>query len=125
MTSPVSASFALIAVLAGGCASPGPMRPSDCALSVHPVDPATGARGPRALGPEHVLRIDAVNDAATGEPLWKVTLTDAGAELNRAFSSRQLGKPIALLCGDVVVGTPVVQSPSAREFLFTPTPGAY
>lgn len=68
------------------------------------------------IGAAHVVRVEAAESG--GESMLSITLDEAGAALNHAFTSARLGKHLAIIIGERVVTVAKVLAPS-RETVWT------
>jgi preprotein translocase subunit SecD len=91
----------------------------DCKISVYALDAKHSSLGRRFLGPNDVVSVARVEIAVPGMVGWEVQLTDAGASANTDFSSKNIGKQIAILCDGKGVSRPTIEGASTSTFIFT------
>lgn len=89
-----------------------------CKLSIYALGANQSSLGERIVGPDQVVSASygASKIVARGSVL-KVRLTPSGAAANREFSSKNIGKKIAILCNGKVVMRPTIAGQSGATFV--------
>lgn len=93
-----------------------------CGISVYHLDDAGAIGSEPFIQPRHVLKVEPFKDVL-GEVFpeitqWLVTLNSEGSEINRAYTSRNLGGKVAIYCDGREVSRPVIRSVLREQFVF-------
>lgn len=93
---------------------------SGCTLSLYPVNKAGAVESVPFIRPKHVVKIESYDDPDVPElARWLVSLNSEGAEINHAYTTRNVGGEIAVHCDGIEVSRPVILTPiPGEEFVF-------
>lgn len=109
--------FVLTSLLFPGCAFAAQPALS-CRLSIYALGAAPSSLGKEIVGPDQVVSASyAASTIVVGGTVLRVHLTKSGAAANRDFSAHNIGKKIAILCGDKVVARPTIAGQSGETFV--------
>jgi len=90
----------------------------DCKLSLHAPGATPSSLGKQIVGSDQVVSaVYGQSSFVPGGTVLEVRLTASGAAANRDFSTRNIGKKIAVLCDGKVIAQPRIAGPSGATFV--------
>ena len=92
---------------------------SSCEMSVYQVNAEHSTLGAEILAPDQVISIARFQTDFPSEVAWQVKLTSSGTASNSRYTSKNVGKKIAILCNGEEVARPTIVAPSGATFVFT------
>lgn len=121
-----SESLVLALALAGCSQGTPPLDPAAasrellaaCPLSIREVLPNGAVSRNSIVRPEHVSRMEPQVQREYDYFAVSVTLNPAGSRRMLSHTSANVGKEIAVLCGDDEMSRPTILKPSSDQFLF-------